>query len=921
MSNNNIGVDGVLVLTPAFEALQSLKVLDLSHNPLTFRHAGHLEGENYYTAGITPLAESLSSCVRLEKLNLTECALGDEGGVAFARAFQVLTELREVQLVENDIEELGQEAIGQALRNCRAMVTADSIRAEQIREGQHVNVALIYQVSFIANCLRRDDVSKIDLSNNNLGRSNEALRDLMQGLGQMRNLTDLNLNGNKPFSREVTLTLGNSLKHMTSVRSLRLADNGISGDGADAIVCTLVRLFQIEILDVSRNDFTHLPVALAISCPIMWKMDVSENPWHFPSREIMAKSSIVLRATLNQEFLNGTIDREMGLVFIGETEVGKSSLIYALMSDDDKSPHVKLDHRTCGIELHTWKPLTAKASPLYNIQDFGGLDIYNNIQLSLSLIRRAIYCLVWRPFSRQRQEERTRGSQDPLYRIRGHGLCTRDQVLPFLREQAIPWIDKLFRRVPGFTFILIATHLDTVEQEDVAWQSEAVKDAVTAHLKDLEQRFSYITPPSLLCGGASTCVSTRTGENVGQLQELLLQETVKLPFYGEILPKSWMNARKAILQIRNMHRAVLRTRKKEILHRHQNPLLAESAHGVQQYPHHSSDLADSLLDDIGSESENERSDDAGEEGPKQIFKYWHHFATRTLLRVRLKRMMAITPELAKGSMWIGHFKNLIKDAGIEQSQTLSVMRYFHDAGWIRCYGFDDSKLSKFRSNEYDGGFEMLDPVRSSVFKLATNSYASLHRKDSPLRPDTLREEAWNDMCDTIFLDLQWLFHMTFAIVKHDGTHTIASQHSVPLRDEAVKLYSNGDLSWGPGTPNLLSRLWRMFLPEHEFRRVRNVLESKSILEPLPGGTAGFKVKVLQKTSKLRGFSRLSSDALSAENDAPRTAVTEAFLTTATSAAPAPVAETSASTTDTSAPDGVTPIREESVAKIVEVSKE
>jgi len=186
--------------------------------------------------------------------------------------------------------------------------------------------------------------------------------------------------------------------------------------------------------------------------------------------------------------------------------------------------------------------------------------------------------------------------------------------------------------------------------------------------------------------------------------------------------------------------------------------------------------------------------------------------------------------MAKGSIWIGHFKNLLHRAGVDPTQTYAAMRYFHDSGWIRCYGFDDNKNSRSRSNEHNAGFEMLDPYRSAGFKLATNSPSVMLRKDAkpPDRPVDIHEEAWIDMCDTVFMDMQWLFHMTQAFLNHDGTHLVQYHSNPYLQQETMRFYATGELKWGLGAPNLISELWRGFLHKHEFRRIRHVLESKDI---------------------------------------------------------------------------------------------
>jgi Ran GTPase-activating protein (RanGAP) involved in mRNA processing and transport len=655
LSNNNIGVDGLQFLSFAIKALTSLKILDLSCNPVTRRLQNHTSGDNYYSAGVAKLAESLATCEKLQELNLHKCSLGDEGAIEIAECLQYLSDLRSINLVDNYIDAHGQEVLSKAIRNCRALTNADGITAQEIKAGQHLTFNSIYQVSFVANCIRRDAISKIDLSSNNLGCSEETLRDLCEGLVRLQNLTDLNLSGNKPFSRQVSQTLAHSLKSMTSLRSLNLADNAISGDGGAAILCALVNLFQIEVLDLSKNRFTTFPIALSISCPILWKMELGENPWKWPPPSLMAKNTTQIRDQLNAEFLNGTIDREMALLFIGKSEVGKSRLINALMNEENKAAHIAMDERTHGIQMQIWKPLNSSTSPLYNIYDFAGLDLYLPMQFNMCLLRRAIYCLVWRPFRRMWPEERGKSSpgdkaacvdqETPVYRVGGRGLCTWDDMKPHLGEQVTSFIDKLYRRdtpgfLPGVSILLIATHSDCVDPEDLLRQSQAVKETVEEQVEGLRKKYPYLPPPVLLNGGNPICVSAKTGANVNLLRETLLRETYALPFFGEVLPHSWMKARHDVARIRNLHRAVLRYRKKEADKKENEeredaqkqparPLVGTGALGAAPVSNAS---PANLLPDSEDGSDAEVS---SEEKLRSVAKLWNSFAGRCNLRVRL----------------------------------------------------------------------------------------------------------------------------------------------------------------------------------------------------------------------------------------------------------------------------------------------
>ena len=107
---------------------------------------------------------------------------------------------------------------------------------------------------------------------------------------------------------------------------------------------------------------------------------------------------------------------------------------------------------------------------------------------------------------------------------------------------------------------------------------------------------------------------------------MLLKETYKLPFYGEILPETWRKARHSISQIRNMHRAVLRARKKEAKHEGDHPLLdgsdAKQALDKTVVSSH-----------MHSDSSDAEESDQSDEAPVQMFKIWQTFAMRSMLRV------------------------------------------------------------------------------------------------------------------------------------------------------------------------------------------------------------------------------------------------------------------------------------------------
>jgi hypothetical protein len=215
---------------------------------------------------------------------------------------------------------------------------------------------------------------------------------------------------------------------------------------------------------------------------------------------------------------------------------------------------------------------------------------------------------------------------------------------PHLGEQVTSFIDKLYRRdtpgfLPGVSILLIATHSDCVDPEDLLRQSQAVKETVEEQVEGLRKKYPYLPPPVLLNSGNPICVSAKTGANVNVLRETLLRETYALPFFGEILPHSWMKARHDVARIRNLHRAVLRYRKKESDKKEKEeredaqkqparPLVGTRAPGAAPV---SNAAPANLVPDSEDGSDAEAS---GEEKRRSVAKLWNSFAGRCNLRVR-----------------------------------------------------------------------------------------------------------------------------------------------------------------------------------------------------------------------------------------------------------------------------------------------
>jgi hypothetical protein len=110
-------------------------------------------------------------------------------------------------------------------------------------------------------------------------------------------------------------------------------------------------------------------------------------------------------------------------------QVGKTSLLRALLALVNRTDAIAKEDRTIGLDLVRWElKKTLPSSKLtLNVQDFAGQEIYYATH-QLFLSKRAAYLLVWD--------------------------ASRDDV----EAQVEPWLDSLQANVPGALVLLVATH-------------------------------------------------------------------------------------------------------------------------------------------------------------------------------------------------------------------------------------------------------------------------------------------------------------------------------------------------------------------------------------------------------------------------------------------------------------------------------
>jgi len=284
--------------------------------------------------------------------------------------------------------------------------------AEEEDEGKAAwalggSVQYLYQVFYAAACLGRARFAALDLSGNFLADDEEGLLVLVRALRAQRGLAELNLSRNRDraglrgFSQALCGELALTLRALPRLRVLKLADNGIARRGAAAVMCAVVRLERLRQLDLRANRFEFLPLALPACCPELVRVEVSKNPWLLPPPKLVTDNAFRLKEVLADAAAAAQHDRALGLFFLGREEVGKTRLLRALTDplENGGASHVPLDERTCGIAFSRWCP-SGDNGPDFAVRDLGGVGVYSQAQAQLFLQRRAVYCLVWRPFPR-----------------------------------------------------------------------------------------------------------------------------------------------------------------------------------------------------------------------------------------------------------------------------------------------------------------------------------------------------------------------------------------------------------------------------------------------------------------------------------------------------------------------------------------
>jgi internalin A len=279
------------------------------------------------------------------------------------------------------------------------------------------------------------------------------------------------------------------LLHMPNLQTLDIGHNFIT-----EIPPEISNLQKLEVLRIENNRITNLPPELAPMLRNGLYLQAEGNPLSELLPELLGQERFSDLATYLESLVDGVPQYEAKVLFVGEGNVGKTSLVAALRNE----PFVSGRPTTHGIKIHELVlPYPNRDFDLtLRTWDFGGQEVYR-ITHQFFFGRRALYLVVWN--SREGQEQ----------------------------NEVEGWLRRIRLRVgPEAQVLVVATHLKERNPE--------------LDYPSLQRTF-----PDMLRG--QYAVDSSNNDGVEELRQAIAREAARLPLVGQAVSSRWIAARNEIL--------------------------------------------------------------------------------------------------------------------------------------------------------------------------------------------------------------------------------------------------------------------------------------------------------------------------------------------------------------------------------------
>jgi GTPase SAR1 family protein len=298
-----------------------------------------------------------------------------------------------------------------------------------------------------------------------------------------------------------------ALLELTSLRVLRLRRAGLT-----ELPPGIGKLVELQLLDIAYNQLTMLPEELADCTKLVetasnvgksiagqYALQVDHNPLHTPPLEIVSKGGSAVLAYLKGLKGGKTPVFKTKVMLVGLGGVGKTALANVLRDR-------KYDHHggqsTDGIEIvplevpiseeaavGSGKESAAGETMTFMLWDFAGQEVYYTTH-QFFLSHRAVYIIVWN--------------------VR---LGTRHSGLDY-------WLASIKTFAPDAPILVVGTRIDEVPMPELPE-------------REIRARYPQVE--------AFVGVSAKTGQNIPDLQRMLVQIALRQDYMGMQIANSWLN--------------------------------------------------------------------------------------------------------------------------------------------------------------------------------------------------------------------------------------------------------------------------------------------------------------------------------------------------------------------------------------------
>lgn len=203
----------------------------------------------------------------------------------------------------------------------------------------------------------------------------------------LTNLVDLGLGSNRlsSFPKEIT--------KLRNLRELRLWNNHI-----EELPPEIQNLSQLATLHLRNNKISRLPAQI-VKLKGLEKLILSDNPLQIPPEILERPPTDIIDYYLEGQSTETRSLNEAKILFVGQGDVGKTSLLKRLLDDTFESD----ERATKGINIFNRQSRIIKGQEMrLNFWDFGGQEVMHATH-QFFLTKRSLYILVLN--SRQSDEE------------------------------------------------------------------------------------------------------------------------------------------------------------------------------------------------------------------------------------------------------------------------------------------------------------------------------------------------------------------------------------------------------------------------------------------------------------------------------------------------------------------------------------